>query len=244
MSNLVAQLDNRCSALQRGRIRDRTCTSSMSCAPHTKSVENASCWHLTCPKDEIPTLNGIFSTCELSRATKFLNSQALHSQATFSFFKMSTTTMQFGPEWMRTKPLARSQLSPSPPPSNTIPASGLSSYSALVSATPPAATESSDEVHPFRYSKDELLRIYQDGGGKGGLGLEVERWEGVVRDASAEPVALREMTEAEKKVCCLLYYVAMCAYKKLAVCRAFEFRTPSPCKSIRGIYFTVDYLRP
>ena len=115
--------------------------------------------------------------------------------------------MQFGPEWMRTKhqPLARSQLPPSPPPSNTILASGLSTYSALVSATPPAATEGGDEVHPFRYSKDELLRIYQEGGGKG-LGLEVERWEGVVRDASAEPVALREMTEAEKKVCYCLPY--------------------------------------
>ncbi|KIM47935.1 hypothetical protein M413DRAFT_439631 [Hebeloma cylindrosporum] len=113
---------------------------------------------------------------------------------------MSTTTMQFGPEWMRTKHQPRSQLPPSPPPSNAIPASGHSTYSALVSATPPAATERNDEVHPFRYSKDELLRIYQEGGGKGGLGLEVERWEGVVRDASAEPVALREMTEAEKKL--------------------------------------------
>ena len=110
--------------------------------------------------------------------------------------------MQFGPEWMRTKhqPLARSQLPPSPPPSNPTSASGLSTYSALVSATPPVATESSDEVHPFRYSKDELLRVYQDGGGKGGLGLEVERWEGVIREACAEPAALREMNEVEKKV--------------------------------------------
>lgn len=179
----------------------------------------------------------------------FLTHKRYTLKPAFSFFKMSTTTMQFGPEWMRTKhqPLARSQLPPSPPPSNTILASGLSSYSALVSATPLAAAESSDEVHPFRYSKDELLRIYQEGGGKGGLGLEVERWEGVVRDASAEPVALREMTEAEKKVCCCLYYVAifrMCAYKDLAFCRTFEFRTSSPCKSIHGLYFTIDHLRP
>jgi len=179
----------------------------------------------------------------------FLTHKRYTHKHAFNFFKMSTTTMQFGPEWMRTKhqPLARSQLPPSPPPSNAIPASGLSSYSALVSATPPAATESGDEVHPFRYSKDELLRIYQDGGGKGGLGLEVERWEGVVRDASAEPVALREMTETEKKVCYFLFYVAilrMCAYEDLAFCRAFEFRSSSPCKSIRGLYFTVDHFRP
>lgn len=106
--------------------------------------------------------------------------------------------MHFGPEWMRTKhqPLSRSQPPPSPPPNN----SGVSTYSALVSATPPASSETSDYAHPFRYSKDELIRIYQEGGGKGGLGLEVERWEGVVREAGAEPIALREMTEAEKKV--------------------------------------------
>lgn len=119
---------------------------------------------------------------------------------------MSTTTMHFGPEWMRTKhqPLPRSQPPPSPPPANVLPSAGLSTYSALVSATPPAPSESTDEAHPFRYSKEELLKIYQEGGGKGGLGLEVERWEGVVREAGVEPITLREMTEAEKKVGLLL----------------------------------------
>ncbi|KAF9473191.1 hypothetical protein BDN70DRAFT_886092 [Pholiota conissans] len=115
---------------------------------------------------------------------------------------MSTTTMHFGPEWMRTKhqPLSRSsQPPPSPPPASTVSGSAVSTYSALVSATPPAPSEASDDVHPFRYSKEELVRIYQEGG-KGGLGLEVERWEGVVREAGAEPVALREMSEAEKKL--------------------------------------------
>ncbi|CAA7259986.1 unnamed protein product [Cyclocybe aegerita] len=116
---------------------------------------------------------------------------------------MSTTTMQFGPEWMRTKhqALPKSQPPPSPPPSNTA-NSGLSTYSALVSATPPASSDTADESHPFRYSKEDLLKIYQEGGGKGGLGLEVERWEGVVREAGVEPVSLRDMTEAEKKVRC------------------------------------------
>ena len=115
---------------------------------------------------------------------------------------MSTTTMHFGPEWMRTKhqPLARPQPPPSPPPVNTVPSAGLSTYSALVSATPPAPSDTADDAHPFKYSKEELLRIYQEGGGKGGLGLEVERWEGVVREGGAEPITLREMTEAEKKV--------------------------------------------
>jgi PERQ amino acid-rich with GYF domain-containing protein len=118
---------------------------------------------------------------------------------------MSTATMHFGPEWMRTKnqPLLRSQQQPSPPPANPLPQapSTLATYSALVSITP-VAPEKLDESHPFRYSKEELLTIYQEGGGKGRLGLEVERWEGVVREVAVEPITLREMTDAEKKVCC------------------------------------------
>jgi PERQ amino acid-rich with GYF domain-containing protein len=116
---------------------------------------------------------------------------------------MSTATMHFGPEWMRTRnqPLSRSQLESSPP-LNALPhaTSTLATYSALVSVTP-VAPEKVDESHPFRYSKEELLAIYQEGG-KGGLGLEVDRWEGVVREVAVEPVTLREMTDAEKKVCC------------------------------------------
>jgi PERQ amino acid-rich with GYF domain-containing protein len=75
----------------------------------------------------------------------------------------------------------------------------MSTYSALVSSAPPTLTDAHDEAHPFRFSKDDLLRIYKDGG-KVGLGLEVERWEGVVREHGSEPVGLREMGEAEKKV--------------------------------------------
>ncbi|KAF9015443.1 hypothetical protein BDQ17DRAFT_44017 [Cyathus striatus] len=112
---------------------------------------------------------------------------------------MSTTTMHFGPEWMRTKhqPLARSsQQPPSPPPT-----SATSTYSALLSSVPPCThPEMRDEAHPFRYSKEELLRIYKEGGGKGGLGLEVERWEGVVREIGSDPIGVRELSEAEKKL--------------------------------------------
>src|ERR1700709_627017 len=117
---------------------------------------------------------------------------------------MSTTTMHFGPEWMRTKPPAqvRAQAPPSPPP-----ATNASTYSALVSSAPPVQYEKHDETHPFRYSREELLRIYREGGGKGGLGLEVERWEGVVREAGSEPVGMREMSDAEKKVSSLFSIV-------------------------------------
>ncbi|KXN81095.1 GYF domain-containing protein mpd2 [Leucoagaricus sp. SymC.cos] len=112
---------------------------------------------------------------------------------------MTTTTMHFGPEWMRPKhqSISRPQQPPSPPLANP---PSASTYSALVSPAPPNQAERNDEVHPFRYSKDELFKIYKDGGGNGGLGLEVERWEGVVREYGSDPVGLREMGEAEKKL--------------------------------------------
>lgn len=116
---------------------------------------------------------------------------------------MTTTTMHFGPEWMRTKqPPARTN--PSPP--LTAASAGASSYSALVTPSAPAQPDKRDLAHPFRYSKEDLIRIYKEGGGKGGLGLEVERWEGIVRELGADPVSLKEMGDAEKKVglrvCC------------------------------------------
>lgn len=119
---------------------------------------------------------------------------------------MSTTTMHFGPEWMRPKQqsIPRPQQPPSPPPINP-PPSAMSTYSALVSSAPPTQAEHHDEAHPFRYSKEDLLRIYKDGGGRPGLGLEVERWEGVVREYGSDPVGLREMGEAEKKVRSLVF---------------------------------------
>jgi hypothetical protein len=105
---------------------------------------------------------------------------------------------------MRTKPQppARAQLSPPsppPPPSASVPSS-VSTYSALVSPAPPPLEEKRDEMHPFRYSREEMLRIYKEGGGKLGLGLEVERWDGVVREVASEPVGLREMGDVETKV--------------------------------------------
>ncbi|KAK7064621.1 GYF domain-containing protein [Favolaschia claudopus] len=111
---------------------------------------------------------------------------------------IQSSTMQFGPEWMRAKPAK--PLGPSPPPPTAAPAAGASSYSALVSPAPPPPTDKRDETHPFRYSRDEMLKIYRDGGGKGGLGLEVERYEGIVREAANDPVGLRDMSDSEKKL--------------------------------------------
>lgn len=110
---------------------------------------------------------------------------------------MTTTTMHFGPEWMRTKGTARP--APEPPLPAAAPA-GTSTYSALVAPTSNLPTQRPDASNPFRYPKEEMLRIYKEGGGRGGLGLEVERWEGIVREVGCEPVGLKEMSESEKKV--------------------------------------------
>ncbi|KAL4068250.1 hypothetical protein V8B97DRAFT_876507 [Scleroderma yunnanense] len=111
-----------------------------------------------------------------------------------------TTTMHFGPEWMRAKPQTPGRQHPPPsPPLQTTSQSTMSTYSSLVTSAV-QEQEKHDESRPFRYTKEEMLRIYKEGGGKGGLGLEVERWEGIVREVGSEPASLREMDETEKKL--------------------------------------------
>ena len=106
--------------------------------------------------------------------------------------------MHFGPEWMRTK--GSSRPAPSPPLTTSPAPPGNSTYSALVTPASHPPQEGRDDAHPFRYSKEEMLRIYKEGGGRGGLGLEVERWEGIVREVGYDPIGLKDMSDAEKKV--------------------------------------------
>ncbi|KAI0651428.1 hypothetical protein C8Q79DRAFT_899047 [Trametes meyenii] len=112
---------------------------------------------------------------------------------------MTTTTMHFGPEWMRTKQ-GPARPVPSPPLTTSPAPPGNSTYSALVTPVTAPPPEGRDVAHPFRYSKEEMLRIYKEGGGRGGLGLEVERWEGIVREIGYDPVGLKDMSESEKKL--------------------------------------------
>lgn len=109
----------------------------------------------------------------------------------------------------KAKPSARPQAASSPPPTsgglgsnqNNSPAPpGASSYSSLV--TPPVSSGQTkrDIVHPFKYSRDEMLQVWKDGGGSSTLPIEVERWEGIVREVAGDPVCLREFSETEKKV--------------------------------------------
>ncbi|KAA1468404.1 hypothetical protein DENSPDRAFT_771496 [Dentipellis sp. KUC8613] len=113
---------------------------------------------------------------------------------------MTATTMHFGPEWMRPKHSSRPQNPPSPPPTNAHASPGMSSYSSLVAPAVSTPQEKPDVVNPFKYPKEEMLRIFKEGGGQGGLGLEVERWEGVVREVGSEPVSMKEWGDAEKKL--------------------------------------------
>jgi len=159
---------------------------------------------ITAPIDWL--LSASFSTSSLlsfEHPLRFNNSHSNQSITDASYntklSKMTTTTMHFGPEWMRPKHPLRPQNPPSPPPNPHAP-SGASSYSALLTPSLQGTQESSDSANPFLYSKEDLLKIYKDGGGRGGLGLEVERWEGVVREVGSEPVALKEWTEGERKV--------------------------------------------
>ena len=79
---------------------------------------------------------------------------------------------------------------------------GGSSYSSLVTPPPaPASQGKRDIAHPFRYSRDEMLQVWKDGGSSAStLPIEVERWEGVVKESAGEPACLREFSEEEKKV--------------------------------------------
>ncbi|CCO27735.1 hypothetical protein BN14_01722 [Rhizoctonia solani AG-1 IB] len=127
----------------------------------------------------------------------------------------SASSLHFGPEWMRkpsrasltplspnagNSPGTTSSLLPTPPNPGATQLPNVSSYSSLLtSASPPPQIKSEDENYPFRYSKDQLLRVWKDGGGRGGLGLEVERWPGIVREVGGEPQGVKEMTPDERK---------------------------------------------
>ncbi|KAL5635437.1 hypothetical protein ACGC1H_004283 [Rhizoctonia solani] len=129
----------------------------------------------------------------------------------------SASSLHFGPEWMRkpsrgslaplspnitgNSPGTTSSLLPTPPNPASTQLPNVSSYSSLLtSASPPPQIKSEDENYPFRYSKEQLLRVWKDGGGRGGLGLEVERWPGIVREVGGEPQGVKEMTPEERKI--------------------------------------------
>ncbi|KDN34611.1 hypothetical protein RSAG8_12310, partial [Rhizoctonia solani AG-8 WAC10335] len=121
--------------------------------------------------------------------------------------------MLFTPEWIRkprtslspnttgNSPGTTSNLLPTPPIPTSTQLPNVSSYSSLLtSASPPPQIKSEDENYPFRYSKEQLLRVWKDGGGRGGIGLEVERWPGIVKEVGGEPQGVKEMTPEERKI--------------------------------------------
>jgi PERQ amino acid-rich with GYF domain-containing protein len=121
---------------------------------------------------------------------------------------MSTFSMT--PEWMRrpTPAAENASFSPLISPPNTKPYSSILQPSPSISLHSPAlGTDDHDQINPFKYSKEQMLKVWRDGidgmSGPGAgftLGLEVERWPGVVRDLPDEPVGVRKMTPEEKRV--------------------------------------------
>lgn len=116
--------------------------------------------------------------------------------------------MHFGPEWMRKQqtPATRSSQTDFHH-GNTTAISGLnptatilptSSYSTSVTSGV-VHSEKRDCGHPLRYSKEEMIRIYQEGV-KTALRPEVERWEGIISEIATDPIGTREMTDVEKRV--------------------------------------------
>jgi hypothetical protein len=142
----------------------------------------------------------------------------------------STASLQFAPEWLKPRKTSRqpsiSGVTANPALSGTVsnsdsaieedntrkdPASHLphtpTTYSSLLTgrASPggtfgDVSSRPDSETRPFRYSKEQMLQVWKDGGGRGALNLEVERWPGVVREAGSEPINLKEWTGEEKKV--------------------------------------------
>ncbi|KAG8953096.1 hypothetical protein FRC04_003043 [Tulasnella sp. 424] len=146
----------------------------------------------------------------------------------------STASLHFGPEWMR-KPTRPSPVSPATngiitnstnPPNgitsvnghhtgstagaattNSSPANTLltgSSYSSLL-ASPAPPEPLSDSSNPFRYSREQMYNVWKNGGGQGELGLEVERWPGIVREDAIQPLGLTEYSPDEKRLYALPY---------------------------------------
>ena len=136
------------------------------------------------------------------------DSRELFSYSNTFLDTMATTTMHFGPEWMRKQPTPVSRSSQTDfHPGSTAAIPGLNATSPTpptpsysVSLTSGAApSEKLDDSHPFRYSKEDMIRIYWEGA-EATLGPEVEHWEGIIREIGADPVGTREMSDVEKRV--------------------------------------------
>lgn len=106
----------------------------------------------------------------------------------------STTSLHFGPEWMRAKP-AHVPRPAALDPSLGGQGSPALSYSSSLHSLPGSKADAA-----LKYSKEELLQVWKDAAIHPELSGEVERWDGVVSDDPHNPLGLIEMDEAEKKV--------------------------------------------
>ena len=124
---------------------------------------------------------------------------------TFEFLVYAAASHPWPMQWMRKQP-GKSPAVPTQagPQVNGIGAPappGASSYSSLVTPVAPTSQGKRDVSRPFSYSREEMLRVWKDGAGSSALPIEVERWEGIVKEEAGEPVCLRELSDVEKQVC-------------------------------------------
>lgn len=93
-------------------------------------------------------------------------------------------------------------------------------YSSLLNSGSSNLTHKTPEIldggnqDPFRYSRDQLVSVWRNGttghGGPGwSLGIEVERYEGIVLDFEGIPACARELTDAEQKVPSLMSFLCL-----------------------------------
>lgn len=75
-------------------------------------------------------------------------------------------------------------------------------YSSLLApaSTSQAPSISQSPPEPFRYQREDIVSIWRRGKGSWSLGIEVERYEGVVQDTEGMPCCARDLNDTEAKV--------------------------------------------
>lgn len=124
------------------------------------------------------------------------------------------TEMHFGPSWMQNSSRARSFTKAAgganaPASEDATPSSqGQVSYSSVIrdvngmpngQAVPDQQPEFADAAHPFRYSKEYMLGLWQENKDRE-LPIEFERWEVIFRPEAGMPSGLKDLDEVERRV--------------------------------------------
>lgn len=145
------------------------------------------------------------------------------------------TEMHFGPSWMQNSSRARSFTKAAgganaPASEDATPSSqGQVSYSSVIrdvngmpngQAVLDQQPEFADAAHPFRYSKEYMLGLWQENKDRE-LPIEFERWEVIFRPEAGMPSGLKDLDEVERRVGShsTLFLLSNCTLLTLAALR-------------------------